>query len=118
MEVEALLRWKASLDYHSQTLLSSLWLGSNHFNWVGITCDSAGSVTDLSLAEYGSRLRGTLRDLDFLSFHNLTRLHLRNNSLYGYGPIPSHIRYLSKLILLDLSFNNLSGNIPSESSIP
>ncbi|KAK8578293.1 hypothetical protein V6N13_116143 [Hibiscus sabdariffa] len=85
---------------------------SNHCNWVGITCNSAGSATDLSLAEYGSRLRVTLCDLDFLSFHNLTRLHLPNNSLYG--PSPSHIRYLSKLIFLNLSFNNLSGNIPFE----
>ncbi|KAG4127056.1 hypothetical protein ERO13_D10G195351v2, partial [Gossypium hirsutum] len=39
-------------------------------------------------------------------------LNLHNNSLYG--PIPSHIGYLSKLIFLDLSYNYFSGHIPSE----
>ncbi|KAL4386504.1 hypothetical protein GQ457_09G026580 [Hibiscus cannabinus] len=112
MEAEALLKWKASLPNTTQTLLSSLWGGSNHCNWIGITCDRTGSITNLSLAEYDLRLRGTLDSLNFLSFPNLTKLHLRNNSLYG--PIPKHIGNLSKLIFLDLSFNSFSGNIPSE----
>nr|KJB73167.1 hypothetical protein B456_011G218900 [Gossypium raimondii] len=112
MEAETLLKWKASLDNTTQTLLSSLWVGSSHCNWVGITCNNAGSVTNLSLAEYDLRLRGTLHHLNFLSLPNLIRLHLRNNSLYG--PIPSHIGNLSKLIFLDLSYNYFSGHIPSE----
>ncbi|PPD76730.1 hypothetical protein GOBAR_DD26344 [Gossypium barbadense] len=112
MEAETLLKWKASLDNTTQTLLSSLWVGSSHCNWVGITCNNAGSVTNLSLAECDLRLRGTLHHLNFLSLPNLIRLHLRNNSLYG--PIPSHIGNLSKLIFLDLSYNYFSGHIPSE----
>ena len=109
-EAETLLKWKASLDNRSQTLLSSLWVGGSHCNWVGITCDKAGRITNLTIAEYG--LRGTLHSLNFLSFPHLIRLNLRNNSFYG--GIPSHIGNLSKLTFLDLSYNNFSGYIPSE----
>ncbi|KAK8999008.1 hypothetical protein V6N11_070187 [Hibiscus sabdariffa] len=112
MEAETLLKWKASFHNTTQTLLSSLWVGSNHCNWVGITCDSTGSVTNITLREYGMSLRGTLDNLNFFYFPNLIWLQLRNNSLYGH--IPSHIGNLSKLIFLDLSFNNFSGCIPSE----
>ncbi len=37
-EAEALLKWKASLDNQSQSLLSS-WGGGHPSNWVGIACD-------------------------------------------------------------------------------
>ncbi|XVE78280.1 hypothetical protein DITRI_Ditri13aG0132200 [Diplodiscus trichospermus] len=110
-EVETLLKWKDSLDDNSQTLFSS-WVGSNPCRWVGIICDKAESITNLTIADYGLRLRGTLDSLNFSSFPNLAWLHFRNNSLYG--PIPSHIGNLSKLIHLDLSYNNFSGIIPHE----
>ncbi|XP_022764185.1 probable LRR receptor-like serine/threonine-protein kinase At1g34110 [Durio zibethinus] len=109
-EAEALLKWKASLDNNTQTLLSSLWVGDGHCSWGGITCDKAESITNLSLPDYG--LRGTLHSLNFLFFPSLMGLNLHNNSLYG--PIPSHIGNLSKLTFLKLSNNNFSGNIPSE----
>ncbi|MBA0749815.1 hypothetical protein Gogos_003701 [Gossypium gossypioides] len=111
-EAEALLKWKASLDNNTQTMLSTLWVGSSHCNWVGITCDKVGSITNLSLAGYGLRLKGTLHNLNFLSFPSLISLNLQNNSLYG--SIPSHIGNLSKLLFLDLSYNNFYGNIPSQ----
>ncbi|PPS12331.1 hypothetical protein GOBAR_AA08311 [Gossypium barbadense] len=111
-EAEALLKWKASLDNNTQTMLSTLWVGSSNCNWVGITCDKVGSITNLSLAGYGLRLKGTLHNLNFLSFPSLVSLNLQNNSLYG--SIPSHIGNLSKLVFLDLSYNNLYGNIPSQ----
>ncbi|KAH1046059.1 hypothetical protein J1N35_036843 [Gossypium stocksii] len=111
-QADALLKWKASLDNTTQIMLSSLWVESSHCNWVGITCDKVGSITNLSLTGYGLRLKGTLHNLNFHSFPNLIELNLRNNSLYG--PIPSHIGNLSKLIFLDLSYNYFSGHIPSE----
>ncbi|KAB2063218.1 hypothetical protein ES319_A10G201500v1 [Gossypium barbadense] len=111
-EAEALLKWKASLPNDTQTLLSSLWGGSNHCNWTGITCNNAGSITDMILIEYELKLRGTLHNLNFFYFPNLIWLNLRNNSLYG--SIPSHIGNLSNLNFLDLAYNNFYGNIPSE----
>ncbi|TYH50913.1 hypothetical protein ES332_D10G237200v1 [Gossypium tomentosum] len=105
MEADTLLKWKASLDNTTQTLLSSLWVGSSHCNW----------HQNLSLTGYGLRLKGTLHNLNFHSFPNLIELNLHNNSLYG--PIPSHIGYLSKLIFLDLSYNYFSGHIPSENCL-
>ncbi|KAJ9153752.1 hypothetical protein P3X46_027160 [Hevea brasiliensis] len=107
-ETDALLRWKATLDNHSQSILSS-WTGGRHCNWSGIICNKAGSVVNISVTD--SVLKGTLQSLSFLSFPNLIELNLRNNSLYGV--IPAHISNLSKLTILDLSFNNISGKIPS-----
>ncbi|XP_022764356.1 probable leucine-rich repeat receptor-like protein kinase At1g35710 [Durio zibethinus] len=114
-ETETLLKWKASLANNTQTLLSSLWVGGSHCNWVGITCDMAGTITNLNLPDYMLNLKGTLHSLNFFFFPNLVLLNLRNNSLYG--PIPSHIGKLSKLTHLDLSYNTFSGNIPSEISL-
>ncbi|KAJ6858774.1 MDIS1-interacting receptor like kinase 2-like [Populus alba x Populus x berolinensis] len=108
-EAEALLQWKASLDNQSQSLLSS-WVGiSPCINWIGITCDNSGSVTDLTLESFG--LRGTLYGLNFSSFPNLLFLDLANNSLSG--TIPHEIRKLRNLSYLGLSINQLFGPIPS-----
>uniref|UniRef100_A0A3N7FCC8 non-specific serine/threonine protein kinase n=1 Tax=Populus trichocarpa TaxID=3694 RepID=A0A3N7FCC8_POPTR len=108
-EAEALLQWKASLDNQSQSLLSS-WVGiSPCINWIGITCDNSGSVTNLTLESFG--LRGTLYDFNFSSFPNLFWLDLQKNSLSG--TIPREFGKLRNLSYLDLSINHLSGPIPS-----
>ncbi|MBA0813539.1 hypothetical protein Gohar_027384 [Gossypium harknessii] len=111
-EAEALLKWKASLPSNTQTLLSSLWGGRNHCNWTGITCNNAGSVTNMTLREFELKLSGKLHNLNFFYFPNLITLDLRNNSLYG--SIPSYIGNLSNLNFLALSHNNFSGNTPLE----
>ncbi|KAL9382273.1 hypothetical protein Peur_025308 [Populus x canadensis] len=133
-EAEALLQWKASLDNQSQSLLSS-WVGiSPCINWIGITCDNSGSVTNLTLESFG--LRGTLYDFNFSAFRNLFVLDLANNSLSGTiphefgklrnlsfliltsnqfsGPIPSSIGNMTMLTLLYLKKKNLSGRLPSK----
>ncbi|VFR02329.1 unnamed protein product [Cuscuta campestris] len=108
---EALLKWKASLDNQSQKVLSS-WgdsKGNDPCHWVGLACDEAGSITNISLA--GSNLTGTLHGFNSLAFPGLRELNFRNNTLFG--PVPSHVFNLSKLVVLDLSFNEFSGNISS-----
>ncbi|GLT45225.1 hypothetical protein SLA2020_190740 [Shorea laevis] len=107
-QTETLLKWKASLDNQSQSFLSS-WVGDSPCNWVGIGCDRVGSVTNISLPNFG--LKGTLDKLNFLAFPNLIYFNLGNNSLYG--AIPSEIVNLSKLTFFNLSTNDkFSGNIP------
>ncbi|CAL5384357.1 unnamed protein product [Camellia sinensis] len=110
-EAVALLKWKASLDNQSQSLLSS-WVGSNNpcNNWVGIGCNNVGRVTSMNFT--GCGLRGTLHNFNFSSFPSLLRMDFGNNSLSG--TIPPHFSNLSKLIFLDLSLNHLSGTIPFE----
>uniref|UniRef100_A0A6N2LKH5 non-specific serine/threonine protein kinase n=1 Tax=Salix viminalis TaxID=40686 RepID=A0A6N2LKH5_SALVM len=109
-EAEALSKWKASLDNQSQSLLSS-WVGTSPCqNWVGITCDNSGSVSNLTLQGFG--LRGTLHDFNFQSFPNLLILNLAKNSFYG--SIPPHISNLSKIIIFDLCYNDFTGGIPPE----
>jgi len=59
-EVDALLKWKASFDNQSKTLISS-WIGNNPCSsWEGITCDyESKSVNKVNLTNIG--LKGTLQ---------------------------------------------------------
>ena len=78
-------------------------------NWEGVTTNSAGFVTELSLS--GNNLSGTLPpEIGDLA-------HLRRLTLYGNqltGPIPPELGSLSELTRLDLRHNRLSGTIPAE----
>ncbi|XVE81950.1 hypothetical protein DITRI_Ditri15bG0107700 [Diplodiscus trichospermus] len=112
-ELEALLKWKHSLDKPSSAALSSWDLSSNNGTspcdrWVGITCDKSANIIHLNLSSM--KLKGMLQNFDFISFSNLVTLDLSNNSLYG--AIPSHISNLSRLSYLDFSANNLNGCLP------
>ncbi|XP_022741995.1 LRR receptor-like serine/threonine-protein kinase FLS2 [Durio zibethinus] len=107
-ETETLLKWKASLDNNTQTLLSS-WVGGNHCNWVGITCDMAGTITNLSLPDHLLNLKGKIPpEIGVLS--NLEHLNLASNNLSG--PIPNQLGECSKLLDLNLSKNKLGESIP------
>uniref|UniRef100_M4EMZ6 non-specific serine/threonine protein kinase n=1 Tax=Brassica campestris TaxID=3711 RepID=M4EMZ6_BRACM len=57
---------------------------------------------------YASGLKGPIPD-EIARLENLTNLILRNVSLSG--PIPSYIWNMPKLRILDLSFNNLTGDV-------
>ncbi|KAF8370239.1 hypothetical protein HHK36_031723 [Tetracentron sinense] len=123
VQAVALLKWKSSLQNQTHSLLPSWTLDPNNAtnssshikrrgppcNWVGITCNMAGSVTEINLASRS--LRGTFHYFNFSSFPSLVRLDLNGNSFSG--SIPNHIGNLSKLVYLDLSINQLSGKIPS-----
>lgn len=113
-EVEALLKWKASLP--KQSVLESWALPVANASsalpspckWYGITCNKAGTVTEINLAYAG--LRGTLENLDFSSFPSLVILDLNENQLTG--TIPISIGMLSNLEYLDLSTNSLNSSLP------
>ncbi|KAG5107764.1 hypothetical protein AAZX31_16G060300 [Glycine max] len=107
-EANALLKWKASLDNHSQASLSS-WIGNNPCNWLGIACDVSSSVSNINLTRVG--LRGTLQSLNFSLLPNILILNMSYNSLSG--SIPPQIDALSNLNTLDLSTNKLFGSIPN-----
>ncbi|KDO64790.1 hypothetical protein CISIN_1g045233mg, partial [Citrus sinensis] len=97
---------------------SSFWMAnysSDHCKWIGITCNSAGSIIGLNLSWYDVDLnaQAQLSQLNFSCFPNLESLRIQAY-YYGFtGSIPSDISALSKLQLLDLSLNRLSGTIPS-----
>ncbi|KAG2692415.1 hypothetical protein I3760_08G053200 [Carya illinoinensis] len=124
-EADALLAWKATLQYETQSHLSSwIFLPNNATDssstsnsskspcsWFGVDCNSStGSVVRINLSD--SSVRGSLKEFSFSSFRNLEYIDLRMNSLFGN--IPPQISSLSKLIYLDLSANQFSGKIPPE----
>ncbi|XP_050208780.1 MDIS1-interacting receptor like kinase 2-like [Mercurialis annua] len=109
-EADALLKWKSTLDNQSQSFLSS-WNSTNSCDsWFGLHCNPAGSVTNISLRDTG--LKGTLQSFSFSSFPNLIRFNISNNSFYG--KLPEAIGNLTKLDVLDISVNEISGPIPDE----
>ncbi|XP_065873557.1 MDIS1-interacting receptor like kinase 2-like [Euphorbia lathyris] len=113
-EADALLRWKSTLQFDHNFVLSSWSLSTPLCNWSGISCHhNPESVTNISLSSYG--LKGTLHNLSFSSFPYLIELDLSNNSFHGN--IPSQLSNLSKLTLLDLSYNDISGSIPKDIGI-
>lgn len=76
--------------------------------WEGVTCDSTGRVTSLSLSNKKfSSISSSIGNLTAL-----TSLILYSCSLKGR--IPSTIGRLSKLAVLSLQSNDLSGFIPEE----
>ncbi|KAJ9544352.1 hypothetical protein OSB04_024059 [Centaurea solstitialis] len=115
-EVDALLRWKASLRSQKNTILLPSWTDDDQrtmslcSNWHGVSCNSHGSINRLNLSSSG--LSGTLDQFSFPLFPNLTHFELSLNHFTGI--IPSEIGYLSKLVYLDFSSNQFSGIIPPE----
>lgn len=113
LETFSLLKWKASLENTSQTLLSSWFVTSNNTSpchWCGISCDNFGRVNEINLANY--RIRGNLHHLNFSSFPYLQLIDFTNNSLNG--TLPRNIFNLSRLRSLYLGFNHFDGVIPHE----
>ncbi|TQD95176.1 hypothetical protein C1H46_019199 [Malus baccata] len=111
-EAEALLKWKASFQNQTQNNLTS-WINANEApcnTWVGVSCNSAGSVNGLNLTNSG--IQGTLLEFPFMSLPNLAEVDLSLNELFDQ--IPPQIGSLTKLIYFDVSYNQMSGKIPPE----
>ncbi|KAD4179500.1 hypothetical protein E3N88_28091 [Mikania micrantha] len=118
-EVDALLKWKATLHSQNTSILLPSWTYDQNLtssgqqtvspcNWYGVSCNENGSIYRLNLTSSG--LNGTLDHMSFSSFPNLAYFELSLNNLYGI--IPSEIGQLSNLVYLDLSANQLTGIIP------
>ncbi|KAH9768663.1 putative leucine-rich repeat receptor-like protein kinase [Citrus sinensis] len=87
---------------------------SYHCKWTGISCNSAGSVTGVSLLWYeNDNITGELGRFKFSCFPNLRSFKIHSNYLLS-GSIPSEITALPMLQTLELPSNNLTGIIPLE----
>ncbi|PON31135.1 LRR domain containing protein, partial [Parasponia andersonii] len=92
-----------SLEPEAKALLQTEWWNeynsSSRCQWPGVTCNHAGSITDIALygASYETRDFGKF---NFSSFPNLSRLSLVKFGFVGH--IPAEISTLSKLTHLDL----------------
>ncbi|KAH9726759.1 MDIS1-interacting receptor like kinase 2 [Citrus sinensis] len=116
-EADALLKWKASLQIHNRSLLSSWIKDTTNVSsktspcaWYGISCNDAGRVVNITLPAKG--LKGRLHDFSFSSFPHLAYLDLSYNKLFG--TIPPQISNLTNLIYLYFGGDQFSGNIPPE----
>ncbi|TXG65778.1 hypothetical protein EZV62_007053 [Acer yangbiense] len=101
-------------EFEREALLNTSWWNngvinntSDHCKWVGIVCNSAGTVVEINL--FNRKIKGELRKLNFSCFRNLESLSLGSNSLSAN--IPSEISTLSKLRYLNLDQNNLAGEL-------
>ncbi len=75
--------------------------------WYGITCNGAGQITAIDLAN--NRLNGQL-PIQIGDFSSLLHLNLERNTLSGNPPL--EIGNLTNLQTLDLSSNDFTGPIP------
>ena len=82
---------------------------SYHCQWTGISCNSAGSVTRVSVLRYeNDNIKGELGRFNFSCFPNLRSSKIHSNNSIS-GSIPSEITALSMLQTLELSSNYLTG---------
>ncbi|GAY64838.1 hypothetical protein CUMW_236610 [Citrus unshiu] len=107
-EAHALRKSKASLQSHNRSLLPSWTIATTNVSsditlcaWSGIGCNAAGRVVYINFTNTG--LSGTLHDFSFSSFPHLTYLDLSFNELFGN---------LKSLAVLELNANQLNGSIP------
>ncbi|XP_024046474.1 leucine-rich repeat receptor protein kinase EMS1-like [Citrus clementina] len=112
----------SALQLEREALVNSGWWNSsratanytsNHCKWMGITCNSAGSIVEISSREMDNNFTGAeLSQFNFTCFPNLESFIIWSTLLSGR--IPSEIGALSKLEELVLYDNSLTGRIPSE----
>lgn len=109
-ERDALIQIRESLV--SPLDLHSVWTGrpcwNNYSNWVGIGCLNSHVV---HIVLEGVQLTGSLPPMVLQNITFLSRLSLRNNSLFGHLP---DLTNLNELRFVFLSNNRFTGSIPLE----
>uniref|UniRef100_J3L9P3 Leucine-rich repeat-containing N-terminal plant-type domain-containing protein n=1 Tax=Oryza brachyantha TaxID=4533 RepID=J3L9P3_ORYBR len=75
--------------------------------WEGIICGEDGAVTELSLASRG--LQGGISSSSLSKLTRLSRLNLSFNLLSGL--LPPELISTSSIVILDVSFNRLDGEL-------
>ncbi|XP_022774483.1 probable leucine-rich repeat receptor-like protein kinase At1g35710 [Durio zibethinus] len=112
-----LLAAVSSLESEAVALLESGWWSSysnnisQRCNWHGISCNNAGSITEINPSANVIQVGDRFGKLNFSSFPNLVLLNLSDRKLGGN--IPPQIGGLSALKYLNLSYCGLSGELPS-----
>lgn len=107
----------SSMDSELKALIKTGWWVENyskntshHCKWPGITCNRAGSVTELTVEGNYSSPCCQLQDLNLLPFSNLARIHLTKHGFWG--SISPQVGALIHLTYLNLSGNYLTGELP------
>ncbi|KAG9439917.1 hypothetical protein H6P81_020082 [Aristolochia fimbriata] len=114
-EVRFLLDLKSGLQSGDDGALFDTWAegSSSPCNFVGVKCNSAGSVTEIDLASRG--VSGWLRVDALCSLPSLRRLSLAYN--FVAGNLRPGIGNCTNLLHLDLYSNKFSGPVPDLSSL-
>ncbi|XP_029124851.1 LOW QUALITY PROTEIN: probable leucine-rich repeat receptor-like protein kinase At1g35710 [Cajanus cajan] len=105
----------SSINEERHALLQSGWWNHNlsisrHCEWVGITCNEAGSVTEIDLYDPPSKELRRIQNLNLTAFPNLVVLDLYGMGLTG--SFPTEVTTLKNLTYLYLTHNHLHGSIP------
>ncbi|KAF7845292.1 receptor-like protein 7 [Senna tora] len=111
-----LLQLKNSLSFNelNSTKLVSWNQNLNCCDWIGVSCDEEGHVTDLDLS--GESIYGGFNSSSSIfSFQYLQKLNLASNSFNSI--IPSAFYKLKNLTYLNLSYAGFVGQIPEEISL-
>ncbi|KAL6873699.1 hypothetical protein ACP4OV_013781 [Aristida adscensionis] len=112
-EQSILLDFLAELSDSGDGGLSKSWMhGTDCCTWEGITCRGDNTVMDVSLASKG--LAGRIST----SLGNLTMLmHLNLSHNYLHGSLPMELVLHSTMVVLDVSFNHLTGPLEELQSL-
>ncbi|XP_038715577.1 receptor-like protein kinase 7 [Tripterygium wilfordii] len=112
-DLQILLNLKTSLQKSNGDVFDS-WLSTNPIcNFIGITCDSTGSVKEIELSN--QKLTGLLPLDSICQLQSLDRLSFGFNSLHG--TIMEDLNKCVKLQYLDLGNNLFTGSFPDVSSL-
>lgn len=108
-ELEILLKLKSSLHDSNPDGVFSTWESTGAVcEFVGITCNSQGFVTDIELSR--KKLSGFLPLDSICELRHLEKLSLGHNSLHG--KITEDLRNCTRLKYLDLGNNVFNGPFP------